>query len=169
MDKSKLCGALYALPEGYIVKRRRPLAVPLAMFVAGMAVIVANQFLPKTADYADWKSGLALAGMTLLFAGGIVSALRLFGNGGVPYHTELGCVLRYCETYYDKSHAGEVARCVEMGDTERLAALPTAEIPSVTVAEYRSPDGRFVAMQAFEYVDLEDRELSQLRVVEKTE
>ncbi|MDE6778216.1 MAG: hypothetical protein K2J51_01890 [Alistipes sp.] len=167
MDRNILCGALYALPEGYIVKRRKSPAVPLAMFAAGIAVIAVNQFLPSTADWVDLRSVLALAGMVLLFAGGIVAALRLFGSGGIPYHVGRGCYLRYDEKYYDKAHLRDVARCVAEGDVEGLSSLPRTSIPAVTVAEYRSQDGGFVAMQAFEYVDLEDREICPLKILER--
>jgi hypothetical protein len=33
---------------------------------------------------------------------------------------------------------------------------------------YRSPDDRFVAMQAFEYADLEYKPLTQVRIVDGT-
>ncbi len=60
---------------------------------------------------------------------------------------------------------GCVPICLQNKDM--LADVKTTNVPSVTVARYFSPDGSFVAIQAFEYVDLEDKPLTELRVIRK--
>lgn len=55
---------------------------------------------------------------------------------------------------------------VDRGEARRVLALGRAQVPAVAVALFRTPDNRFVAMRAFEYVDLEYRPLTELKVVE---
>ena len=167
MDKNVIGGALYALPEGDIVRRRKPMTIPTIVFISGIALIGLNCFLPDTADYNNLRSSVALIAMVTLFTGGAMSLIRLFGSGGVPYHTGLGCYLKYSETYYDKSHVAIVTKLVNEGNLALLADVKTTNVPSVTVARYSSPDESFVAIQAFEYVDLADKPLTDLKVIRK--
>ena len=55
-----MCEALYALPGGVVQPRRKPVALPLLVTIAGVAMKVANAMLPKSVEYANLKSALVL-------------------------------------------------------------------------------------------------------------
>lgn len=56
---------------------------------------------------------------------------------------------------------------IAAGNLSRLLTMPRAQVPAVTVCMYRSRDNGFVAMQAFEYVDLEYRPLTGLEIIDR--
>lgn len=165
MNKNEICEALCALPGGAVVRRRKPFSMPLVMLFAGAALIVANRIWGAGLNN-DLRSALVFVGGVLAIVGLMTTLARLFG-GGVPYHTEAEAYLRYEELYFDRKWLREVASYVESGDVKRLRALERSRVPAVAVALYATPDGRFSAMQAFEYADLEYRPLSGLKVVNR--
>ncbi len=69
MSKYDMREALCALPCGVIEKRRKTVAVPLLLLVAGVAMLVANGMLSGSADNADLKSALVLFGVALTLVG----------------------------------------------------------------------------------------------------
>lgn len=165
MAKYDMCEALYALPGGVIAERRRSVAVPLLLTVAGAAMLVVNEFVGGSSDYSNLKSALLLFGATLVIAGGIVTAVRLFGGSGIPYHTGEGCYLVRKELRFGKDKAAEVADAVRRGDFDALGAIPEAGVSAITAVLYTSKSGGFKAGQAFEYVELEVRPLCDMKVV----
>ena len=167
MDKNKICEALYALPGGVVIKRRKSQAVPALLFVAGAALLVAESAC-RAGLSNDLRSAAVLGGGILVLAGMIAAAFRMAGSGGAPYHGGARCFLRYEELYFDRSGRDEVIRAVDEGAAERLLGMKRAQVPALAVALYRTPDCRFVAMQAFEYADLEYKRLTDLKVVDHT-
>ena len=66
---------------------------------------------------------------------------------------------------FDESRRRQVLEAVAAGDAGALLAIPRRTVSSVSVLFYSTPDGSFVAMQPFEYVDLEYRPLGDIKVV----
>ncbi len=163
MDKNKICEAMYALPGAVVVRRRKPLLTPFLLLVGGVIVLL-PLFTGRPALTADLHSAALLVGALLALCGLVLLLARLFDRTGVPYYTAGRCRLRYEELRFGRGVRETVAARVDAGDLAGLDALPRAQVPEIAVALYRSPDGRFVAMQAFEYVDLEYRPLTGLRV-----
>ena len=49
MDKIKICEAMYALPGGVVVKRRKSQLRAAVLFIAGVALVVVNNM------YGAWR------------------------------------------------------------------------------------------------------------------
>lgn len=164
MDKSKICEALYALPGKVVVKRRKPVWMPVALFAAGAAMIVANNIYGAELTN-NLRSAVVFVGGALANVGIVLTMVRLFGGEGAPFHRGEGCYLRYEELYFEPGDREAVVRSVGDGAVQQLLEERHARVPSVAVALYRTPDNRFAALQAFEYADLEYRPLTELRIV----
>lgn len=106
------------------------------------------------------RSALVFIGACLALTGAILCAVRGFGSTGAPYYSAGRCYLGYDELYFDRSEIATVTESIAAGNLSRLLTMPRAQVPAVTVCMYRSRDNGFVAMQAFEYVDLEYRPLT---------
>lgn len=165
MDKNKICEALYALPGGVVVKRRRSPLVPAVLFVVGAALIVVNNLYGGELSN-NLRSAVVFVGGVLALSGVVAAAAQAFGSGGSPFHKGERCFLRFEELYFDRGIRGEVTQAVEGGAVDRLLDMERAKVPALTVAVYRTPDNRFAAMQAFEYADLEYKPLTKLRIVD---
>lgn len=166
MDKNKICEALYALPGGVVVKRRKSMAVPAVLFVVGAAMIVVNNIYGAELTN-NLRSAVVFTGGILAIAGMIAAAAQTFGSGGVPFHKENRSYLLYEELYFDRGVRSEVMQSVDEGAVEQLLGMKHAQVPAVAVAVYRTPDNRFAAMQAFEYAELEYKPLTRLKIVDR--
>ena len=166
MDKTKIWEAMYALPGAVVIRRRKSFLMPVLLVAAGIALLILNRSF--RADLSnDLRSAIVFVGASLLLAGVAVLFARLFSAGN-PYYPAGRCYLRYEELFFEIYEKTAVARCVEEGGFRELLGKPQARVPAVTVSMYRSPDDRFVAMQAFEYADLEYKPLTQVRIVDGT-
>ncbi|WP_295915603.1 hypothetical protein [uncultured Alistipes sp.] len=166
MDKNKICEALYALPGGVVVKRRKSMVVPAVLFVVGAAMIVVNNIYGAELTN-NLRSAVVFTGGILAIAGMIAAAAQTFGSGGVPFHKENRSYLLYEELYFDRGVRSEVMQSVDEGAVEQLLGMKHAQVPAVAVAVYRTPDNRFAAMQAFEYAELEYKPLTRLKIVDR--
>ena len=138
MNKNQMAELLYALPDGVIVKGRKSKVVPLCLTLAG----------------------------GVIFATGVLLLLvRLFGDSGVPLYGENRVPLVWSERYYPKSAASAVADCLTRHDWARLRSIAQSQVPAIRLVAYHTPDEGFVACQAFEYVELEERPLTELHIV----
>lgn len=113
------------------------------------------------------RSALVFIGACLALTGAILCAVRGFGSTGAPYYSAGRCYLGYDELYFDRSEIAAVTESIAAGNLSRLLTMPRAQVPAVTVCMYRSRDNGFVAMQAFEYVDLEYRPLTGLEIIDR--
>lgn len=166
MDRNKICEAMYALPEGVVVKRRKSQLSAAVLFIAGVALVVVNNMYG--AEFSNnMRSAIVFIGGLLILSGMVMAAIRLFGSGGVPFHKGKHCYLVFEELYFDRSVRADVVQSVEDGAVDRLLGLARANVPALTVALYRTPDNSFAAMQAFEYADLEYKPLTRLNIVDK--
>lgn len=164
MDKNKICEAMYALPSGVVVKRRKSLLVPVVLTLVGVALIVLNNLVGDSLGN-DLSSSVIFVGGMLAMVGVVLILLRVLGASGVPFHRDGRSYLRYDELTFERGIRSDVLACVNGGAIDDLLKIPRSQVPSVTVALYRTPDNRFAAMQAFEYADLEYKPLSELKII----
>lgn len=167
MDKNLLSRALYALPDGIVVRRRKPLHMPLLLLGAGGGLMAVKKVLAG-ADLSNLKSALVFVGGTLLLVGAIWLLVRLGSAQGAPYHRPSKSFLRFEELYFDRSLQNEVLGRIEAGDLEGLLRLPRQTIPALAVMLCRTRDNRLAACQAFTYAELEYKPLCKLSVMDKT-
>ncbi|WP_295940228.1 hypothetical protein [uncultured Alistipes sp.] len=165
MDKKEICEALYALPGDIVVKRRKSQLVPAVLFILGAALIVVNSVYASSLS-ANVSSALVFIGGVLAVTGMIMAAMRAFGSSGVPFHKKANSSLVYDELYLDRTARPKVVTAIEEGGVDRLLGMDRAKVPALTVAIYRTPDNRFAAMQAFEYADLEYKQITGLKIVD---
>lgn len=163
MDKNKMCEELYALPGDRIIKRRKPILLPLLVTLAGAALLAVNASL-EGAAYTNVKSALVFVGGVALLAGLIVTGLRLFGGGGIPYCPAKRTYLLYEELYFDRAKMREVMMRTDAVDVDGLLRMENQTVPVLAVTIFRTPDNSFAACQAFEYTELEYRPLGPLRI-----
>ena len=168
MDRNKICEAMYALPGEVVVRRRKSLVLPAALFVAGVVLLVLNHVYGAELSN-NMRSTLVFLGGSLALAGMITLAARFFSAEGAPFHKDKHCYLVFEELYFDRGVRADVVQSVENGAVDRLLGLARANVPALTVALYRTPDNSFAAMQAFEYADLEYRPLTELRIADGRE
>lgn len=167
MNKNKLAEALYALPGGVVVKGRKPKFVPSLLVLTGIVLLVVNGMLPSTSGHDDLKSALVLFGGVIFVSGLSVLLVRIFGDSGIPLYGVERIPLIWSERYFAKSAASVVADCLARHDWAQLRSLKQSDVPSVRLVAYRTPDDSFIATQAFEYVELEERPLTELQVVRR--
>ena len=154
--KQTLCEALYALPEGGVVARRRTIYKPLVAVLAGIALLIIN-FVA-----IDDKSGalsmlLLVVGAVSLVYGAVAVVLRLVGSERVPYDSVDNCYMRYRERYYDRALLEPLRRAIERGDAKAIEQMPTTNVSAVVLVEYRTPSRRMTAYALYEYVEFENR------------
>lgn len=167
MSKYDMCEALYALPGGVVVKRRKPIAMPTALLVAGVALLIINSQIEASAEMMNLKSALVLFGAIAAVVGAVILVLRMMGGAGAPYHAADGCYLKCKELKFNKEKSAQLRDLVNRGDFTTLRSLPEDGVSAVTVVMYTSPRSGFCAAQVFEYFELELRAVSQLRVTDK--
>ena len=167
MSKYDMCEALYALPGGVVVKRRKPIAMPAALLVAGVALLIINSQIEASAEMMNLKSALVLFGAIAAVVGAVILVLRMMGGAGAPYHAADGCYLKCKELKFNKEKSAQLRDLVNRGDFTTLRSLPEDGVSAVTVVMYTSPRSGFCAAQVFEYFELELRAVSQLRVTDK--
>ena len=105
MDRNKICEAMYALPGGVVVKRRKSQLRAAVLFIAGVALVVVNNMygaeltnnmrsaivfiggllilLPMTTSRAVWVIvGLLVIVVGVLMAIDRLKPGKLLGDGG---------------------------------------------------------------------------------------
>ena len=167
MSKYDMCEALYALPGGVVVRRRKPIAMPTALLVAGVVFLIINSQIEASAEMMNLKSALVLFGAVMAVVGAVILTLRMTGGAGAPYHAADGCYLKCKELKFNKEKSAHLRDLVNRGDFTTLRSLPEDGVSAVTVVMYSSPRSGFCAAQVFEYFELELRAVSELKVTDK--
>lgn len=165
MNKMKFYEALYASSQS-IVARRRTIVLPILVIVAGIVLPFVCMSIFGDAKYDDLNSSMVLIGIALAVGGGVWLLGRLVGSGE-PYHKDKGCFLTTRTLSFDRSRRLEVLNAIGSGDAAKLFALPTCEVSALCVMVSHTADNSFVAAQAFEYAELEYRELCGVTVLKK--
>lgn len=83
MDRNKICEAMYALPGGVVVKRRKSQLRAAVLFIAGVALVVVNNMYGAELTN-NMRSAIVFIGGLLILSGMVMAAIQLFGSGGVP-------------------------------------------------------------------------------------
>lgn len=160
MSKYDMDEAMYAMMKGVVVPRRRSMALPAALVVAGVVLLAINAlFIESSVDNSNYKSALILFGVIFTATGVIYALVR---QSGAPYHKKDGCFLCKKELKFYKERSREVVGLVNRADFTTLQQLPEDGVSAVTVVLYTSPRSGFCAAQVFEYEEMQMRPKSNL-------
>ncbi len=136
MDRNKICEAMYALPGGVVVKRRKSQLRAAVLFIAGVALVVVNNMYGAELTN-NMRSAIVFIGGLLILSGMVMAAIQLFGSGGVPFHKDKHCYLVFEVALLPRFRGallrpGRPCRCGAVGGERRRrpAARPgTRECP----------------------------------------
>ncbi len=165
MDKREICEAMYASHDGVVIRRKKSVAMPLAVTLAGIALLVLDNLSGSALGNDLSSAAVFIGGMVTLF-GGAWFMVRLFDKEGTPYHGTKHEYLRYEELYFDRKYRQVLLEAVSAGDTARIMGVPRTQVPAMVVQLYRCRDNTFAAMQAHEYIDLEYRPISDVKITD---
>ncbi len=166
MDKRTICEALYALPSGAVVRRKKSVLPSIVVIVAGVAGIVLYYMMRDNLSN-NLASSLILSAGGVLLVGLLMLSTALTDKEGRPVLSQTGEPLRYTERYYPIERKAEVRQLIEDGSLKRLLSVADGSVSGIAVAIYHTSDLRIVAAQAYEYVDFEYRPVSSVKVIEK--
>ena len=166
MNDRNICKAMYDLPDGVIIKRRKPLTPYTVLVVVGFLLILFSDldhsFVPHSMSFAI----LAL-GVILLVAGGVIFAMRATQKYGTPCLRTTGRRLLHKEYGFDLKDRAKILEWIKAGDIERIVAHKESHVHSLIVTLYRTADNTFAAVQAFEYTDLAFRPATEIRIIRR--
>lgn len=165
MNKTKFHEALYASCND-VIAHRKSVVLPLITIIAGIVLTLISTLLLKGIELEDISSSLILAGIALIVIGGIWTIGRLVGKGE-PYNTKQGKFLVTRTLSFDRSRRSDVLNAIGSGDIDRLLSIPTCNVSALCVMISHLPDNSFAAAQAFEYAELEYKELCQVTILGK--
>ena len=168
MNKKQFAEALYALPGKNVIKGRKPFVAPLLVAVVGLVLILFGAMFEPISDQADLKLTCVSLGGVIFVAGAVVMLLRLSGRDVMPVLGRNHAPLIWTERYYAREHAAEVADCMAHRNWSRLNELQADHAAPVRLIAYRTADDSFVACQAFLYVELEERPLTDRLVADRS-
>lgn len=155
MIRQEICEALYALPDGVVQPRRRPITRPVITAIMGVALLIANIFIPNTKDGVLEMALIAIGGALILYGVGVMM-IRIINYDTVPYHTPTKSYMSYRECFYTHDKAEELKAAIAAKDFNSLKAIETSNISALTVVECRSKDDSIVALALYEYAIYED-------------
>ena len=89
--------------------------------------------------------------------------VRLSGGSDIPYHDVDECYLKREELKFNKDKRDYIATLIDKADFASLRLVKQDGVSAVTVIAYSSPKSGFYACQAFEYVELELRPISNMQ------
>lgn len=165
MNRIKFYEALYASCSD-IVARRKSIVLPLLVIALGIALPLISMMIFEGPEFDDLNSSIVLIGIALAVGGGIWLLGRLVGTGE-PYHTAKRRFLETKTLSYDRFRRSEVLNAIGSGDINRLLAIPTCEVSALCVMITMLHDKSFAAAQAFEYAELEYKELCGVTIMKK--
>lgn len=165
MAKYDMGEALYSLPSGVIECRRKSIVMPIFLLIVGLAMLAINLFTLSSLDMPNLKSALVLFGAVFVMVGGAMLFARLAGHSTAPYHTVDQCFLHREELKFNKEQKSSVLDLLSKEDFTNLRKISASNISALVVVIYTSPKSGFTAAQAFEYMELELRPASELKVI----
>ena len=167
MDRNIICEALYALPEGRVVARRKSIVSPLFTAIVGIVLLVINFTLIDDSAGALAMT-LMVAGITMIAYGLIVSIARACSSASIPYDTKSKRYMKYRERYFERTMLNPLRKAIANGDNEALETMPTTNVSAITLAEYYTPDGKLAAYAIYEYADMDvQRIVGDVHIVAK--
>lgn len=166
MAKYDMCDQMYSSLGGKVIAKNKPLTTPLLVLLGGMLLFAINGFLIKNQEFVNLKSALVLFGSALTLVGGTILGMRLFGRSTAPYCTKPEGYLKREELKFTKEQKAQVLGLIQKGEFDTLRAMPQSDISTLMVAIYSSHRSPLQVAQAFEYIDLELRPISPLKILE---
>lgn len=166
MNDKHIRKAMYALPDGVVVRRRKPIIPFLLMFVAGFALIIFSDLDGEVLSH-NLSLGILTAGVTLTVISGMVLSLRFPQKRGAPAMSDTGEYLIHKEYNFDRSMRADLLQWIAAGDIEKIISQKPVALQSIVVSMYRTQDNRFAAMQAYEFVELEFKPISEIKIVRR--
>ena len=164
MIRQEICEALYALPNGVVQPRRRPITKPIISAITGIALLIATIFIPSTKD-GILEMALIVGGGALMLYGWCVMMVRIINNDKVPYHTPTKSYMSYRERFYTHDKIEELKAAIATKDYNRLESIETSNISALTVTECRTKDGSIVALALYEYAIYEDILVDKVTII----
>ena len=165
MDKNMLCEALYALPSGVVVRRKKSLAPAIYTLAFGL-ILLALYFMRLDQISNNLSSSLILLTGGVLLIGLLMMLSRIVDKEGVPVLTKTGKRLRYVERYFPIDERNYVQQLIDQGALRHLLSLSDNSVSGISVAMYYSEDKHIAAMQAYEYISFEYRPITGIKVIE---
>lgn len=165
MNKMKFYEALYTSCD-MIVARRKSVVLPFIVILVGIALPLLSMNILTDPGFDDINSAIVLLGIGLAVGGGIWLLGRVTGKGE-PYHTAKKQFLECTTLAFDRSRRSEVISAIAKADADKLLSIPTCDVSALCVMVAHLKDNSFVAAQAFEYAELEYKELSGVKVLKK--
>lgn len=155
-----ICKALYALPGGVVVPRRRTATTPIIITLLGAALLVIN-FVAVEDSAGATAMTLITAGATLLLYGLVTTIIRLKSKTTVPYDVEAKCYMHHRERYYEHELLPALRKAVTSNDAEAIEDMPTSNIAAIILIEYRTPGGRRSAYAMYEYKEFDYKPIGE--------
>ncbi len=166
MNDSNICKAMYALPDGAIVRRRKSVSTYALLLGAGFLMILFSDLdtglLPHNISF-----GILSLGVLLMILSGLILFIRLAQKRGTPCLQKTGERLIRREYGFDLKDRDEILSQIERGDIQGLASRKESAVHSLIVTLYRTADNSFAAVQAFEYTDLAFQPATDIRIIRK--
>lgn len=153
---------IYAQTEGAIIPRRRSVVVPIMVLVLGIVLLVLTAVIESTVENGNLRSALMLFGAIFAVVGLVIIVSRLSGASRAPYCVKDGCFLDKKELKFAKEQKNIIIDLLRKGDFTTLRNLKQNDVSALVVIEYSSSKSRVAACQAFEYLELELRPVSDL-------
>ena len=160
-----ICEALYALPGGVVVARRRSLLKPIAYLGLGIVLCIIN-FVAIEDKSGALGMLLMVCGIALVAYGIFAIIARYADSEGVPYDTEARRYMVRRERYYDYELLKALSDAVARADREAIDSMPTTNVARLTLVEYRTPGSNRTAWAIYEYVDFSNRLYGEVKIVE---
>lgn len=164
MIRQEICKALYALPDGVVQPRRRPITRPVITAIVGVALLIANIFVPRTNEGMLEMMLIAIGGTLILYGVGVMM-IRIINHDTAPYHTPTKSYLSYRECFYTHDKAEELKAAIAAKDYNRLKAIETSNISALTIVECRTKDNSIVAIALYEYAIYEDILVDKVTII----
>ncbi len=164
MDKNNLCEAMYALPNGIVIRRKKSYIPAISILVIGLLMIVLYFSIEEQLSNNAASSLMLITGAAVM-VGLLMLATRVSDHEGCPALASTGKRLRYAEYYFPVERRSEVQRYIDEGALKRIFAAPDNQTSGIGVALYYSDDKQFAAMQAFEYIGFEYRPITGVKII----
>lgn len=164
MDKNNLCEALYALPNGVVIRRKKSYIPAITVLVVGLLMTMLYVGIERELSNNAASSLMLITGAVIL-VGLLMLSTRLSDREGCPALAATGKRLRYAEYYFPIERRSEVQRYIDEGAIKRIFAAPDGQTSGIGVALYYSDDKQFAAMQAFEYIGFEYRPITGVKII----
>ena len=165
MIRQEICEALYALPNGVVQPRRRPITRPVITAIVGVALLLTALLMPSTKE-GTLEIALIVVGGVLSLYGLCVVMMRYINHDTVPYHTPSKSYMSYRERYYTLDKSAELKAAIAAKDYNRLEAVETSNISTLIVVECRSKDGSIVALALYEYAIFEHIMVDKVTIIQ---